>query len=162
MVNKTVYLAGPISGLTYDEATGWREVISACLAGDGIKCLSPLRAEVYLRNHKGLLNDIQGTDELVDTACQVRAMCTQRGVFARDKLDAENCSVLLLNVLGAKKISIGSVLEVGWANANKRLIVLVMEEGNPHDHCFMREAADFRTDSLVEATDIIKAILGDY
>jgi nucleoside 2-deoxyribosyltransferase len=163
MVNKTCYLAGPISGLTYQEATEWREAVKQELAPQGIKCLSPLRAEVYLRNYQGLLTDCQTPEESLAAGCQVLAMSTQRGVVTRDKFDATRCSVLLLNLLGAKRVSIGSAVEVGWAGAHSIPIVLVMEnENNPHDHAFITESCAFRTSSLSEGIEIIKAILGAY
>jgi hypothetical protein len=47
---KTVYLAGPISGLNYDGATEWRIGFAGALAEVGIKGLSPMRAKEYLRD----------------------------------------------------------------------------------------------------------------
>ncbi|MCI0557562.1 MAG: nucleoside 2-deoxyribosyltransferase domain-containing protein [Nitrososphaera sp.] len=163
MVNKTVYLAGPISGLTYGAATDWRQAVTAHLSEAGIKCLSPLRAEVHLRNHEGLLNDCQTVEENLKAGCQVLAMSTPRGVVARDRFDCTRCSVIFLNLLGAKKVSIGSMIEVGWANANDIPIVLIMEdEGNCHEHAFVRESCAFRTPHVSEGVQIVKAILGSY
>lgn len=163
MVHKSVYLAGPISGLTYGEATDWRIKTTQELGDCGIRCLSPLRAEVHLRNHEGLLNDCQTSDEHLKAGGQVLAMSTPRGVVARDKFDCTRCSVILLNLLDSKKVSIGSMIEVGWANANDIPIVLIMEdEGNCHEHAFVRESCAFRTPHISEAVQIVKAILGSY
>ena len=163
MVNKSVYLAGSISGLTYTQATGWRRDVREELSKYGIKCLSPLRAEVYLRNHEGLLNDYQQPAELEKAGCQVMAMSTQRGVFERDKFDCTRCSIIFVNLLGMKKISIGTIIEIGWADANNIPVVLIMEEeGNPHNHAFIRECCAFQTPHISEGVAIVKAILGDY
>jgi len=163
VVHKTVYLAGPISGLTYNDATSWRTAVTRRLAEHGIKCLSPLRAEVHLRNHPGALSDCQTVEENLEAGCQVLAMSTPRGVVARDKFDCTRCSVILLNLLGSKKVSIGSMIEVGWANANDIPIVLVMEDdGNCHEHAFVRESCAFHTPHISEAVEIVKAILGTY
>lgn len=159
MVHKTVYLAGSISGLTYKQASEWREKVKERLQEFGIKCLSPLRADVHLRNHEGLLDDKQS----ISSSSPALAMSTERGVVERDKYDATRCSVLFLNLLGSKKISVGSMIEIGWANANNIPIVLIMEkEGNMHDHAFVRETCAFRTDDLSEGIEIVRAILGDY
>jgi len=163
MVSKTVYLGGPISGLTYEEATGWRNEVTNKLRQYGIKGLSPLRAEVYLRNHEGLLNDYQQPHELEKAGCQILAMSTQRGVVERDKFDATRCGVLLVNLVGTKRISIGTMIEIGWASEHNIPIVLVIEDsGNLHDHAFVRECCGFRTPHLVEAVEIVRAILGDH
>lgn len=159
MVNKTVYLAGPISGLTYEEASGWRNEITAELAKFDIKCLAPLRAAVHLRTRQGLLTDCE---ILPDCEGAVKSMSTPRGVVARDKFDATRCDVLLVNLLGAKKISIGTCIEIGWANALNIPIIVVMEPGNIHNHAFIRESASFITESLSDSVYIIKAILKDY
>ena len=159
MVNKCVYLAGPISGLTYHEAAGWRNAITTELAEFGIKCLAPLRAAVHLRTHQGLLTDCE-----ILPGCEgaVKSMSTPRGVVTRDRFDATRCDVLLVNLLGAKKISIGTCVEIGWANANDIPIILVIEPGNCHDHAFIGESANFITASLSDAVYIVKAILKDY
>jgi nucleoside 2-deoxyribosyltransferase len=160
MVHKSVYLAGPISGLTYEEASGWRDLVCDSLTPHGIKCLSPLRAAIHLRDHKGLLTDCEIVPGL---ECVVKAMSTPMGVVTRDRFDATHCSVLFLNLLGSKKVSIGSMVEVGWANANNIPIVLIIEpEGNPHEHAFVTECCQFRTTSIWDGVQIVKAILGDY
>lgn len=160
MVSKTVYLAGPISGLTYDEATGWRHAAQEVLAKSGIKAISPLSAAVHLRNHKGLLTDCEIVPGL---ECVVQAMSTPTGVVTRDKFYCLNTDVMILNLLGSKRVSIGSMVEVGWANARNIPIVLVMEEtGNFHEHAFVTECCQFRTTNVSDALHIVKAILGEY
>lgn len=159
MVNKTVYLAGPISGLTYHEATDWRNAVTAELAACGIKCLDPMRAAVHLRNTAGVLGDCE---IIPGHKPAVEAMSTPKGVVARDKFDATRCDVLLVNLLGAKKVSIGTCVEIGWANALNIPIIVVMEAGNIHNHAFIRESASFITESLSDSVYIVKAILKDY
>ena len=160
MVTKAVYLAGPISGLKYEEAYGWRDMVGHELSTYGIKCLSPLRSAIHLRNHKGLLTDCEIVPGL---ECVVEAMSTPTGVVTRDKFDCVNCGVVILNLLGSKRVSIGSMVEVGWANASNIPIVLIMEKtGNCHEHAFVTECCQFRTTSINDATKVVRAILGDY
>jgi len=159
LVHKTVYLAGPISGLTYDEATGWRNAIATELAEFGIKCQSPMRAAIHLRHADGVLGDCEIQ---AGTKPAVEAMSTPKGVVVRDKFDSTRCDLLLVNLLKAKKVSIGTCVEIGWANANDIPIVLVMEKDNIHNHAFIRESASFITESLSDSVYIIKAILKDY
>lgn len=167
MVHKVIYLAGPISGLTSKEATEWRHAVKEQLEPLDIKCLSPLRANVHLRNSEGLLDandNLSDTQESLDSGCQILAMSTQRGVVERDKFDCINANMILVNLLGAKKVSIGTMIEIGWANANGIPIVLVIEDdkSNCHEHAFVRECAAFRTNSILEGTKIIAAMLGAY
>lgn len=159
MVNKTVYLAGPISGLTYKEATSWRDQVAAELTKFDIKCLSPLRAAVHLRGGKGLLSDCEIQE---GTKPAVEAMSNAKGVVSRDKFDATHCDILLINLLGAKSISIGTCVEIGWAGALNIPIVLIMKKDNIHNHAFIRESANFIAESLNDALYIVKALLQDY
>ena len=70
------------------------------------------------------------------------------------------CDALLVNLLGAKKVSIGSVLEIGWADAFRKPIILAIEkEGNPHDHAELKEVANFIVDNLDEAIELAIKIL---
>ncbi len=152
----TVYLAGPIAGLGYAEATDWRDHAIAELAAAGIKGLSPMRAKEYLSHITG--------------DCGFSATCAEyghlsplsgpRGIMTRDRFDATRCDLLLVNLLGARKVSIGTVMEIAWADACRAPIVVAMEpEGNPHEHAMVTEAIGFRVETLEAALHVTKAVL---
>jgi nucleoside 2-deoxyribosyltransferase len=160
MVDKTVYLAGPISGCTWDEATDWRDEARNQLLRSGIKAVSPLRAKVYLREC-GPIKDHYNDDDIdVDAFTN---MSTPRGITTRDRFDCTRCDVVLVNLLDTERISIGTMIELGWADANNIPVVVVMEsDGNMHDHAMVNEITGFRVNSLREGLEVVKAILGDY
>ena len=67
----------------------------------------------------------------------------------RDRFDATRCDLLFVNLLGAKETSIGTVMEIAWADLLRKPIVLAIEpEGNIHDHGMIKEAIGFRVPSL--------------
>ena len=149
----TVYLAGPIAGLNYGGATSWREAAEASLAEAGIKALSPMRAKEYL---KGV--------ESFTASCvyegAVSPLSTGRAVMTRDRFDATRCDVMLVNFLGAQKVSIGTVMEIAWADLCRTPVVLICgEDGHLHDHAMLNEAVGFRASTLEEGVAIVKAIL---
>lgn len=146
-----VYLAGPITGLDYKGATDWREEAIAKLSP--IMGMSPMRGKDYLRNHPSMPHK---SDEL---AAIGHVLSTSRGIMTRDRYDCTNCDVLLVNFLGAQRVSIGTVMEVAWADANRIPIVCVMEPGNIHEHGMVDEAIGFRVASLDEAIRITRIIL---
>jgi nucleoside 2-deoxyribosyltransferase len=149
-----VYLAGPITGRTYDGATDWRKRACSELAAAGIKGLSPMRAKQYLA---ALPGPISGTGE---EYAHLSVLSLPRGVMTRDRYDATRCDVLLVNLLGATAVSIGTVMEIAWADIVRTPIVCAIEEkGNPHEHMMITEAIGFRTPSLFAALDAVKAIL---
>lgn len=149
---KSVYLAGPIGGLHYKEATDWRYYAIEKLSELGIRGMSPLRAKHYL----SALPVISGTGE---EYADMGPLSTQKGVTCRDRFDVRTCDVVLMNLLGAERISIGTMIEAGWADAFRVPIVLAIEPTNNHQHMMLREIAGFIVPSLDEAIHITKAIL---
>jgi hypothetical protein len=52
------------------------------------------------------------------------------------------------------------MIEIGWADAHRIPIILVMEkEGNIHDHPMVRECVSFRVETLDEAMAVAEAVL---
>lgn len=155
-----VYLAGPITGLSYEEArNGWRKDFAALL-NPSIEPLSPMRQEGHLAEIKDI--SAHGYDE--------HLLSTSKGIVAKDLLDIDRCTIVVMNFLGSRKVSIGSVWEMGYAKRARKPIVVVMEPDpdpaeelehgrNPHDHCFIIETADFRCASVAEAAAITNALL---
>jgi nucleoside 2-deoxyribosyltransferase len=153
MMKPVVYLAGPITGLSFEGCTDWREFALKELGRAGIDGFSPMRAKEALKG----LQLLSGTGEEYQ---HLTVFATQRGVMTRDRFDCMRCDVLLVNLLGAKSVSIGTVMEIAWADARRTPIVCAIEEsGNPHEHMMIREALGFRVPSLEEALNCIKAIL---
>lgn len=145
----TVYLAGPIKGLSYDGATTWREDAQIALAAVGIVALSPMRFKRYLAG------ELTIGDSYADFT-----LSTEQGITTRDRFDVQRCDVVLMNLLGAEKVSIGTMIEAGWADAYRKPVVLVVEDsGNAHDHCMLRTIAGFRVPTLAAGLDTVAALL---
>lgn len=149
MTVKSVYLAGPIAGLTYDGAVDWREAARLVLGRHGIDGRSPMRGKDLLRE-AGVL----GTQPYGE-----HPLASQAGVTTRDRFDCTTSDVVLFNFVGADRVSIGSCIELGWADAARRPIVVAMEGGNPHDHLIVKGVAGFVVPSLSEAISIAVSIL---
>lgn len=150
---KTVYLAGPISGLSYGGCTDWREFASNNLQKVGIVGFSPMRAKDYLAG----LKTISSTGE--DYA-HMSVMSTSRGVITRDRYDSQHCDLVLVNLLGAERVSIGTMIELGWADSVRTPIVCAIEpKGNIHEHMMVSELIGYRVPTLEEALDVCRAIL---
>jgi nucleoside 2-deoxyribosyltransferase len=144
----TVYLAGPITGCTYGGCTDWRKLVRADLESFGITSLDPMRGKDFLANETSVGNDYENP-----LACP-------RGIMTRDHWDCTRCDVLLVNLLGATKASLGTVMEIAWAWDNGIPIIVAIEpQGNPHDHAMIREAMGFRVATLDEAVHIAEALL---
>lgn len=149
---KTVYLSGPIAGLAYGEARqGWREQVMEHLNAH-IWPLSPMRYKDFLAAEK----EISGKSGAY--ACHPQAR--DRGIVTRDTNDVRTCDAVLVYLLGASRVSIGTVSEIGMAHAFNKPIVLVMEhEGNLHHHPFVTEMAGYWVDDLGEGCRMINSLL---
>lgn len=142
------YLAGPITGLSFDGAVDWRDAFCKMLPEE-IQGMSPLRGKHYL----------EGSDS-IEASYEEIVLSSARGITTRDYNDCKRCDILVANFLGASKVSIGTVMEIAWAKSFQTPTIVVMEkEGNPHDHPMISECTGFRVENLEEAADIAKVIL---
>ena len=149
-MSKTVYLAGPIAHLTYDEATTWRVVADEWLRANGIHALSPMRGKAFLQTEMTI-----ATHEY-----DVHPLSTDAGIVARDRADVKGSDLIIANLLGAPKVSVGTPVEYGWADAWRIPVITVMEaEDSPYDHPFIRRLSAFRVESLEEALDLAVVVL---
>lgn len=144
-----IYLAGGISGLSYDESVAWREYAKSRFLPNIIG-LSPMRGKSYLAQEKSI------GDHYSDTL-----LSTARAITTRDHFDTKRADLLLINLLNAPKVSIGTMIEIGWASAYRVPIIVVMDEGCVHDHAMVRECASFIVKTLDEGIHIVNAILSD-
>lgn len=144
-VQPKIYLAGPITGLSYGECTDWRAYVTRQLPLAA--CYSPMRAKTFLQ-HEQCVQDHYD-----------HPLASQGGITMRDRWDVMTCDLLFVNVLGAKLPSIGTVMEVAWADAWRKPIVLCMEAGNPHDHSMVRGVQPFIVEDLDSGIVIARAIL---
>ena len=144
-----VYLAGPLCGLTAAAATDWRTYVNMSMPEE-IQTMSPMRGKDLPRDT--VMYSIAGRTDSPIT--------TDRGVTCRDRFDCQRCDLVLVNYLGATKPSLGTAIEMGWADAARIPIVMVIEDsGNPNDHNMIRELAGFRVNDLDAAIELVEQIL---
>lgn len=155
MAKPSVYLAGPITGLTYDQGNDWRDVVRLDLEDVGIIGWSPLRSKQFLREI-GVL-DSAGTPD--SAYIGLNPLSEPKGITTRDRFDTMRSDLVLMNLLGAERISIGTMIEAGWADAARVPLVVVMEEDNIHRHAMLNEVAGFIVPTLEEAVAVVKAVL---
>lgn len=144
MSKPTVYLAGPISGLSYGDANDWRTRAISRFAHHGIVGLNPLRGKNYLEMETSLAD------------VYANPLSTEAAITGRDRWDTTRCDIVMMNLLGAKTVSIGTMIEAGWADLSQTPVMLVIEdEGNLHDHAMLRNIATWRTDDVNAAVEMI-------
>ena len=151
-----VYLAGGIANLTGAEVINWRLQAAERLAERDIDSLDPMRA----KRHRWAQDGRVSAD--FHEYASAGMFFTSKGIMTRDSTDVRRCDALLVNLLGLKQPSLGTIMELGWAYILPRPAVVAIEAiGNPHDnHPMIHEAMPFRVETLDEAIDAVAIILG--
>lgn len=148
-----IYLAGPITGKTFEGAVLWREEAAIKLRQAGFSVLSPMRGKDFILKRLA-------KDEVLAQTYPDAPMPTQKGIVARDRFDVARADVVLFYLLDAAQVSIGTMIEIGWCDAFRKLVVVVMEPSNIHDHAFVREIAGYVVPTLDEAIVLLTALAG--
>jgi nucleoside 2-deoxyribosyltransferase len=141
----TVYLAGPIAGQTFDEAAnGWRKTARLYLESRNYEVRCPLRGKEHLAGY-GVLGK-HGYDDHPLTQAQA--------VIKRDYKDVSDSHIILMNLVPTNDVSIGTMVELGWASAQNKRIIIVMDVPNVHNHLFVQELGQIVT-TLEEALELL-------
>jgi len=148
MSKPLIYLAGPISGLKYGVAADWRDDV-ATQHEHSFNFASPLRAKEFL-----------DTGEVLDHTNIVydNVLSSPHGVMTRDSWDVHRCDCVFANLLGAERVSIGTVMELAWAWKAGTPSIIIMEPDNIHNHVMLRQASPFYTETVDEGIDMLYAL----
>lgn len=131
----TVYLSGPITGKSFDDASDWRHTAAIELRERGFKVLDPLRGKSYVLSHQRK-KPIHEHDYMHNPSLSDKAL------RQRDKLDVLASDIVLVNFMDAEQVSVGTVFEIAWAeDHNKLVVVAAPEKDKHHNHAFIRDTS---------------------
>lgn len=116
-MNRTVYLAGAIYGVSYKDATEWRNQVDSSLCKFRWQVLNPM-------NGKESLTDSSFLGMEYD-----HPLMNARAIVDNDLFHVQQASVLLANltVLPQDGYMTGTQLEIGYALALNKLVYIVAE-----------------------------------
>jgi len=147
-MNKLVYLAGGIKGLSYEETVFWRNQVIRYFKDFGLVGLSPMRGKEYLSQETA----IKGCHEQYP-------LSTSKGIVTRDRNDVARSAACLF-YLPDNNISIGTIMEIAWADAFRKPIVLVTPKDSIYEqHPMIKECCGFIVRTLDEGCDLIRQII---
>lgn len=153
---RTIYLAGPIAGCTKGEANDWRDYVRSKLEPHRIRGISPLRCEPIIGNTYDLPGSMQHTDPKFGTA---------RAISSKNMFDVRNTDLTLAflpKFMNEKRPSVGTILEIGWAKAFNKPVVLVTDDDYYRQHPVSSFCASWLLDNLDDACDTILGVMGEY
>ena len=150
-MKQLVYLAGPITGCSFEGATEWREGVKNKIHPK-IQTLSPMRGKQFIKERSGY-----GIG--VCMSYEDSPLASVKGINTRDFNDVKRADAIFVNFLGAHTVSIGTVMEIAWARAFGKPVVCVMDKGNIHNHSMLNYACGYIVDSIDEGLMILEALL---
>lgn len=139
-----IYLAHPITGLSAKQVFGYYDTISDELGYKHI-ILSPVTGKDYLRQ-----------EAVVQKNYEDYPISGSHAIFERDVWMVSSADIVFCDFRNAEKVSIGCCMELAIAAKLGKHTVVVMDDGNVHDHPFVREAADIVFKTMEEALDYLK------
>lgn len=157
-MEKFIYLAGPIADCTLKEATTWRNFVTERFV-DNIIGISPMREKA------ANLNVGSGRISGDGKAYADTLMSNQPAIFQRDKFDcatADGVLAYLPKEMNDRRPSLGTVIELGWANARDIPIVLVTDDPYYANHPLVMGCCGWIVDDLELGIQVINNIFGAY
>lgn len=135
----TVYLSGPMGGCSFAEMTTWRKYVASKLESKTLTCTDPTRS--FTKNGPPAETD--------------------KWINRRDYQDCTQARCVLVNFLGMKTISIGTVMEIAWAYQKQIPIVCVCEPDGPQNHPMLKDSIVFEAATLDEGIAAVKELLSE-
>lgn len=141
-----VYLAGGITGLTYEEASGWRHLAEVELKKIGIETLDPFRFDAYDETKPLKTSIVPGFEPV-------------KSVPRRNLHDIDRSHAILVYLDNAKQVSFGTVAEIAWGYYKRIPVISVL--GKVHDSAYLREITTYEAATLEQAIYMLGLIKGD-
>lgn len=149
----TVYLAGPITGLSYAASNEWRnDTFKAKVRVAGWEPLSPFdgafgqKAEV-VEHDEPLQAWFEGDPE---------------ASVVKDLLYIDKSNAILANLTDTSKASIGTCMEIGYAFGKSykydHKTIIVVGPDRVHDHPFIKVMATNLVPTLDDAVEVLRAL----
>ena len=150
MSNLKIYLAGPIAGQTGDAVNTSIAEKAAILTDFGYLIYHPMVGKESL---------ILKSESFKTSGYEEFPVATNHAIFARDKWMVSQADVILADLTHTgNRVSIGTMMEIAWANLLGKQVIVIMPDNNNHDHLFVREAATIIFKDIEEAYDYLKEL----
>ncbi len=137
-----IYLAGQVSGLSYAAVMKRRAEIAAMFPAH-ISALNPLRSQHELEGVEVITPFMGDSDEIIVECFWM----------------INYCDLVLVDLLGLERITIGACVEIGYAIRACIPIVVMIGADDIHQHPFVTVPARFVCDTEAKAVAEISAML---
>jgi nucleoside 2-deoxyribosyltransferase len=143
-----VYLAGPVLGTTHSEARAWRQEAAEVFADIGILAISPVRAEAPADGIRyGFGDQVHGGP---------------LAIASKNFFDVGSCDIVFAFMPHQDHVSIGTLLEIGYAKAMGKLVVLVTDDAYLLRHPVIRGCCGWIVEDFQAGLLIVGDLLHAY
>lgn len=149
----TGYLAGPIENLTIGNATSWRKSVTEKFAGL-IKFHNPMYGKEQIVSGKRLIKQENYSPETFN-------LTKPDSIFNRDLVMINNSQFILVNLLNPTKFPKGTMFEIGYAYAMRKLVVIIASDPAITEHPFIKQSSVQFT-SFETAFEFLQALAEDF
>lgn len=151
---KYIYLAGPITGVSYKDTTQWRDTLEF---EPGIKGISPMRMKEFLSRKKKIGHSYP----------EQEIMGAARPIHTRDRYDCTHADAVLAYMPKeqaeiAGYPSLGTCIEMGWASAVGVPVVLVCDDKRVIGHPLVQGLAGWILPRLEDGVAAINGMFAAY
>lgn len=150
-----LYIAGYITGLTFEQASSYFTRTRDLLADVGYEVYHPFTGKGQLRREAGAL---KSSDYIDDSP-----LLTAHGITHRDHWMVKQADVVLMDLSRAREVghpSIGCTAELAWCFAYQKHSVVVRQSDDPyHHHAFINEMATVIYPDLDSALHYLAALI---
>lgn len=146
----TIYCAHAISGKSQDEVLDYYVGIRKDLSEMGYKVLHPMTGKGILRTDIKFKADVGNENPI----------CTNHSIKERDQWMVRTADVVLTDLSNTEIVSIGCVAELAMADVLGKHTVVVIPKDNIHRHAFILEMADIVFETLDEAKEYLRKLIG--
>lgn len=127
-----IYIAGPISGMSYDEVSSYFRDTKITLEEAGFTVVSPMTGKKELRT------ELEFRKEGYDNV----PVATNHAIYNRDRWMVTQSDIIYANLMNCgDRVSIGTCMELAWAFDKGKHVVIAMDKENIHRHAFVLESA---------------------
>lgn len=162
-MKRFIYLAGPISGTNYAEATDWRQTVTGLFL-PGIIGISPMRLKEWCKKIKAIKDVKQYEKVASETDFLISG--ESRAINTRDMNDVRTCDMIFVYMpkwMNEKfGVSVGTVKEFGVAAECRKPVVLVTDDKKLAGHPLIREDAGWIVPTLEMGADVVNSVYGAY
>lgn len=143
-----IYCTKPMKGCSFEAVVEYYNEIQGILEDMGWVFLNPMCGKNYLAGEKSFKN-----------SGYTQPLSNDQAIVERDRWMVKQSDVLLVNLLGTKEVSIGSMFEMSWGYDCGKHIVTVMENDSIHYHAFTLKCSHVLYNNLGEAIDYLGKLI---